>query len=249
MSIIESLSSILIIALAFLAGGIVKGAVGIGLPLVAVPIMAMVLKPTTAIALPIIPILISNLWQTWECGYFLVSLKRFWTLFIALIPTTLIGGQLLVSVDAETSAMLLGSMLIVFCVLQLSPVSLHIPARAERWLSPIIGLASGFVGGMTSFFGPIPVTYLILLKLPKDEFVGTIALFYLIACSMLYIMLAAHEILTLDELLVSALALVPVMAGLLLGRMLRRRISQEIFRRALIVVLFILGLSLLARAF
>jgi uncharacterized membrane protein YfcA len=121
--------------------------------------------------------------------------------------------------------------------------------RAERWLSPLIGLASGFVGGMTSFFGPIPVTYLMLLKLPKDEFVGTIALFYLIACSMLYIMLAAHEILTLDELLVSTLALLPVMIGLLLGRMLRRHISQEMFRRALIVVLFMLGISLLGRAF
>jgi uncharacterized membrane protein YfcA len=248
MSIIASAPAVFIIAIAFLAGGTVKGAVGVGLPLVAVPIMAMVLKPTTAIALPIIPILISNVWQTWDCGYFLVSLKRFWPLFVALIPTTLIGGQLLVSVSAETSAMLLGSMLIIFCVLQLSPLSIHIPERAERWLSPLIGLASGFVGGMTSFFGPIPVTYLMLLRLPKDEFVGTIALFYLIACSMLYIMLAAHEILTLDELLVSALALLPVMVGLLLGRMLRRRISQETFRRALILVLCILGLSLLGRS-
>jgi uncharacterized membrane protein YfcA len=88
-----------------------------------------------------------------------------------------------------------------------------------------------------------------LLRLPKDEFVGTIALFYLIASSMLYIMLAAHEILTLDELLVSTLALLPVMIGLLLGRMLRRHISQEMFRRALIVVLFMLGISLLGRAF
>jgi uncharacterized membrane protein YfcA len=249
MIIIESIPEIVIIVLAFLAGGVVKGAVGVGLPLVAVPMMALVLKPTTAIALPMIPILIANFWQTWECGYFRISLKRFWTLFVALIPTTLIGGQLLVSVDADTSAMLLGLMLMIFCVLQLSPLSLEIPPPAERWLSPLIGLISGFIGGMTSFFGPIPVTYLILLKLPKDEFVGTIALFYLVACSMLYVMLAAHRILTLDELLVSTLALIPVMIGLLLGRMLRRRISQENFRRALIAVLFALGLSLLGRAF
>ena len=48
--------SMVLIALAFFAGGLVKGVIGIGLPLVAVPIMATVLAPTTAIALPAVPI-------------------------------------------------------------------------------------------------------------------------------------------------------------------------------------------------
>ncbi|MCB1803859.1 MAG: sulfite exporter TauE/SafE family protein, partial [Candidatus Competibacteraceae bacterium] len=54
--------------LAFFCAGIVKGTLGVGLPLVALPITATVMPPAQAMALTIGPILVSNLWQVIEAG-------------------------------------------------------------------------------------------------------------------------------------------------------------------------------------
>ena len=243
------LAAIAIIALAFFAGGLVKGVIGIGLPLVAIPIMATILPPTMAIALPIVPVVISNIWQTWESGCGGQVLRRFWSLYLLLIPTTLLGGMLLVSVDADTSALFLGVMLWLFCALQLTSLSLAVTPNAERWLSPLVGATSGFLGGASSFFSPIPVTYMVLLKLSKDEFIGTMALYYLVACSVLYIVLARYQILTEQELLLSLFAVIPLLIGMICGRFLRQRIAQHIFQRLLIIVLAIIGLVLMSRSF
>ena len=69
-------------ALAILFGGLVKGTLGVGLPLFAVPIMSLMIGSTQAIALVAVPVLVSNIWQAWQEGNWKASLKRFWPLMI-----------------------------------------------------------------------------------------------------------------------------------------------------------------------
>ena len=56
------------IALAFLAGGLVKGVLGIGLPRVVVPAIATLTSPPQAIALLLVPALSSNVMQAYQAG-------------------------------------------------------------------------------------------------------------------------------------------------------------------------------------
>jgi len=67
---------------AILGGGLIKGTLGVGLPLFAVPVMSLFISSTQAIALVSVPVLVSNIWQVWQEGSLKTSLKRFWPLML-----------------------------------------------------------------------------------------------------------------------------------------------------------------------
>ena len=78
----DLLMVIAICATAILCGGVIKGTLGVGLPLFAVPVMSLFISSTQAIALVSIPVLVSNIWQVWQEGSLKTSLKRFWPLML-----------------------------------------------------------------------------------------------------------------------------------------------------------------------
>ena len=53
-------SIVIIIILAVLAGGLIKGTIGFGMPMVALPLIAFIIPATTAMILLCAPILITN---------------------------------------------------------------------------------------------------------------------------------------------------------------------------------------------
>ena len=105
MLFIELTPIIFIICLfTLLLAGIVKGALGMGLPLFAVPILVTVFDLPTAIALMIVPILTSNLIQAWEGKNKQISIstfKRFFPLIITLIPFTIFTAQYISKIDGD----------------------------------------------------------------------------------------------------------------------------------------------------
>ncbi len=236
-----------IVAVAFVAAGVIKGLLGVGLPLISVPIASLVLSPAKAIALSLVPIVVSNVWQVWECGDVRWTVRRFWPLAVALMIGTAIGGHLLSRLDGGTGLTILGSLLIAFCGYQLVAPHWIVRPQTERWLAPVIGLTAGVIGGVSSFFGPILISYMLGLRLTKDQFVGSIALLYLVCMISLGTMLRVNHILTAGTLLGSIVVLLPLFAGLFVGRQLRARVPTSTFRRLLVVVLLIIGVVTVVR--
>jgi len=64
-------------SLGLLAGSTVKGVVGIGMPLVAVPILTMLVNLKTAVTLTTVPVAAANLVQSFQSGLFFPMLRRF----------------------------------------------------------------------------------------------------------------------------------------------------------------------------
>ena len=91
---------ILIIILAVLAGGIVKGTIGFGMPMVALPIIAFVITATTAMIILCAPILLTNFLQiNFKQG---VSSYRFLPMFISLIIGLIVGARLILEININT---------------------------------------------------------------------------------------------------------------------------------------------------
>ena len=63
--------------LSFCVGGVVKGAIGVGLPMLAVPMMSLVMPAPQAMALVAVPVMGSNLGQVWTVGQWRQNLRRF----------------------------------------------------------------------------------------------------------------------------------------------------------------------------
>jgi len=89
----------------------------------------------------------------------------------------------------------------------------------------------------------------VALRLPKDVFVAAVALLFFVGSLPLFLGLVAHGILNPHHILLSALSALPVIAGLVIGRRLRTRVSQPLFEKALVVVLIVIGLNLIRKAF
>lgn len=240
---------ILVIAGAFLAAGTVKGVLGIGLPLVAVPLMATVTEPAMAITLMTVPALTSNGWQAVQGGHHGILARRFWPVLAAIVVGTLIGAKVLVEVDPALIARVLGGVVLAFVASRIFPLRVAIPTSAERKAGVGMGLVAGILGGVSNFYAPLLALYLVALRVSKDLFVAAIALFFLCGMATLYLILAIEGVLGRTELSASALTVVPLLVGLAAGRGLRERVSQKTFEWVLLAVLGIIGSSLILRTF
>jgi hypothetical protein len=242
-----------IIAWCFFAlgfGGFIKGALGVGTPLLTVPMMAIVLPPQMAIAIMAIPVVVANLWQFSEADRSKAVVKRFWPAFIGVLIGTWIGVKILSIIDEFTLLIVVGVAVIGFGILQGSRHRFHLSESRVKPVGAIFGLASGVIGGVCSFFGPMLVVYLLSIRdLTKNQFVSSISFLYVSAVIPWAIALYLYGILDQKMLMFSVVATLPVTLGLVIGRRIRGRIGEDSFKILIIGILMVSGTSMLWRAF
>jgi uncharacterized protein len=236
-----------LMALAFFLGALVKGTLGIGLPLVALPLLSLSWPPMQAIALVAVPVLASNLWQAWDSGVSAPGVRRFWPLIAALGLTTLATVPFTLALPEATLRTLLAAAVLLAVVLNALPLRLTVPPQQERWWSAAVGALSGLLGGVSSIIGPVIISYLVSLRLPREVFVGTISIIYLAGAVPLYGSMAALGRFAWREVLLSLLALLPMFVGLALGKRLRGHLNEVVFRRVLLGFLIFLALMLILK--
>lgn len=236
-----------LVVAAVLLGATVKGVFGIGFPFIAVPLMALVGGVPLAIALISVPVVAANLVQIHQAGLRQVP-ARFWVLILFLAPGTWVGTELLLLLEPRVLAIILGLSVIVFTGLQLSRYRLSIPRRAEPWLAPLVGFASGVLGGLTAFFGAPLMIFLLSIELRREEFVGIVGLIYLFCGFFLLGSLAVRGLIDVQTALVGAALCVPMALGMLGGAQIRQRIPPESFFRAVLLLLMLIGIGVVGRA-
>lgn len=238
-----------LVALALFLGGAVKGTVGVGLPLVVVSLLGSFLDPKLAVVLVTIPVVASNVWQSLRSGVVLGAARRFWSLILPFVLFTWVGAQLLASMNTALLLGVLGVLVIGFSGLNLAQPQLRLHTRHEWYAGPGVGVAAGLLNGVSTVNGPPLIMYLVSLGLQKNEFVGSYGLIALAGSVPLLLSYIGVGLMGPAEIGASLLALAPVFLGLLSGEWLRRRIDPDLFRRVLLVVLIVLGLNLVRRAF
>ncbi len=235
------------VAGAFAAGGVVKGLIGVGLPLVIVPLLALVIPSPKAIALMGIPIVLSNIWQAADSGHVVYAFRRFATLLIALALATAVTARLALGLPAATLNLLVAGALLLAVTLMVWHPKLDIDARGERRWGAAVGALSGLMGGVSSLMGPLLISYLVALRLPRETFIGSISVIYLVGILPLMAAMVSLDVLGVPEAILSVLALAPMFAGMALGKRLRRHVSESAFRTLLLGFLVVVALLLLFR--
>jgi uncharacterized membrane protein YfcA len=233
---------------AFVMGGIVKGALGVGLPLVMVPLLSLVMPSPKAISLVVIPVFVSNIWQAYDSRISMQSVRRFAPLIAALVLSMLLTVPMTLAMSTATlNVMVAGSVITAIILMSVRP-RFAIPARYEQASSLAVGALSGVMGGVSSLTGPIIISYLTALRLTREDFVATISVVYLFAAVPLYGSMAAYGRLGAAELLWSLAGLIPLAIGMAAGKLLRGRLNEVWFRHALLIFLSAVAVTLLLKA-
>jgi uncharacterized membrane protein YfcA len=233
----------------FLLAGFVKGVIGLGLPTLAMGLLGIVMPPAQAASLLVIPSLITNFWQLAAGPSLLALIRRLWAMLAGVCIGTWLGVGFLTSANAGRTAVALGAVVLLYGCLGIAAVRFRVPPRAEPWLSPIVGVTTGFLTGATGIFVLPAVPYIQALGLQKEELVQALALSPTVSTLALGFSLAGAGVLGLSLAAASLAALVPALAGMYVGQWLRLRVSEEAFRRAFFIGLVALGGYLAARNF
>src|SRR4051812_17336683 len=78
---------IFLIAAVFALAGFVKGVIGLGLPTVSIGLLAVAMPPAHALAIVIVPAIVTNIWQTFVGPYLRDIMRRLWPM----LAGTLVG--------------------------------------------------------------------------------------------------------------------------------------------------------------
>ena len=235
---------------ATLVAGFVKGAVGFALPMIMISTLGSFLPAETALAALILPTLVSNLWQAFRTGWRPAwqSLRALRIYLGFMLVFILIGAQMVRVLSPSTLLILIGAPVTFFALIQLLGVTFPLRPRGRRLAEPLVASAAGFVGGMSGVWGPPLVAFLTAIDTPKREQMRVQGVVYGLGALALALAHVQSGVLNRSTLPLSALMLVPTLAGMALGLRWHDRLPQAGFRRATLVVLVLAGLNLLRRA-
>ena len=118
------------------------------------------------------------------------------------------------------------------------------PDTHEKIITSIIGFGSGILGGLSTFYGPPMLAYIVAVDLPKEKFVRTVSTMYFIGSFPLYGSLIYYGFASKEDLLFSIFLIVPAFLGQQIGTRIRDKINQKQFRISILITLIILGISL-----
>ena len=241
----EIITFVVILCSVFL-GGIVKGSVGIGMSMFSVPLIAFILPPTKAMMLLCFPVIVTNFIQMdIKRG---ISNSRFFPMFITLFLGILIGGKLILSLNLKTISIIIALTIIIFTSFNFLGLNLNwLKPKYEKIISIFIGFFSGILGGVSTFYAPPIITFLVSLNLAKENFIRTTAAMYFLASIPLYSSLIFHGLGNFYDLLVSVIITAPALLGQYFGTKIRMKLSNIIFRKTILIILIVIGFSLLIK--
>lgn len=223
-------------------GFFIRGFTGFGSILFTLPLLVLWLPVKTVVPLLAILSLSNGAWLTWrahkgidprECGRLLAGG----------IPGVA-AGVLFFHASPDTALRQLLGLLIVGVGLWM--IRTPDPARAA-WPPAAgfgAGVASGVLGGLFGLAGPAPVLYLHHRPLRSDQFRATLLLVLLVIDLLRGATYAALG--SLGGLWLAGIGLFPVsLLGSWCGERLHHRVSEEAFRRALSLLLVLMGVVLM----
>jgi len=113
------------------------------------------------------------------------------------------------------------------------------------WFPPLIGVLAGFTTLVANAAGPLMVIYLLAMGLPKMEFVGTGAVFFMLLNLFKVPFMVNLGLINARSFSLNLMLAPAVLAGALIGRLLLRRINQKLFENLALGLSVAAGLKLL----
>jgi len=227
-----------------------KGLSGMGLPLIATPIVAGLFGPRPAVVIMSIPILVSNslLLVTGWRG-FPPILRDAGPMIATGVVGTIVGVQLLAYLDQRVFALIISGLVLLFLLRGDRLLGEDPNARRVRVAGPLIGLIGGLLQGSTSISSPLVGSYFHARRVSPADFVVVLAALFQINSMVQIATLSITGLYTETLFAFGLLSLVPSLLGLIAGIELRGRVSAATFRRIISVLLVLSIANLLWRTF
>ncbi len=239
----------IIIFLALAAGSLVKGISGLGLPLVAIPVMAGFLGAERAVVLMVVPGLLINFGLLWTYRAHATHLPDLPVFAAVAVVGVVLGAWILSAVPERWiiifMALWLGAYLLKTLVFK---ADIRLPESAHRHMAALVVLLAGLIQGSTGASGPVLATYVHALRLPQPAFVFTVSVFFQIFMVTQAVTFTWLGMFTVERLYDGLVACIPVAIFLPLAVYISRFINARWFNVIVIALLVVIEIRLLFKA-
>jgi len=227
-----------------LVGGVLKGVLGIGAPLLAVPVLALFFSVPFAVCMFVMPNLVSNAHQLYQYRSSIPKGPIAWLFAAGGGLGALIGSFALDWLPTDFLKLTVAGIVTAYIVARLLKPALTIPPQRAIVLAGPVGTFAGFLQGAAGISAPISVTFLSALHLNRHPFIATIAIFFFALALVQLPTLALIGLLDGPTLLLSGAAIIPLLAGMRLGDAIIQRAKPIWFERAIMSVLVLMAIIL-----
>jgi len=233
-------------ALVVFIAAFIQGTAGFGFAFFSVPLLALVLDMRTAV--PTLGMLAQML------NLVILIQHRFvadWkgsilplTLFA--LPTIPVGVWLLTWLDIRILQGVLGAMLVAYALYQrLIKPRPRIVSRA--WMI-VAGLVAGCLGGALNSQGPPILVYTSLQPWNKDMVKGTLIAYFFVTGIVVLAIQGAQGLITAQTREMALTCLPFLLAGVVAGRLLYKRLGEGGYRQLFMALIFALGVMMLVKS-
>lgn len=237
----------LLLASAIVAGAAaVKGTIGFGFPLIAIPLLSTILGPRVAVPVVAIPTLLSNVFLV-SRGGFSRATAPVATVLVGIVLGTPVGAMLITALDPRSLSVLIGAAALVYALAAAFRLTVLVPPAVGMPAAPVVGLLAGLMGGLTGITSPLLASYLHLLRIEKREFVFWITVMFFVGNVVQVGSYARLGLYTAPVLSTSLFACLPMAVGTVAGIAMQDRLHPDAFSRVVLAVVFLASLNLLAR--
>jgi len=241
-------SLLLLIAAAFLLAGFIKGVLGLGLPTVSMGLLAVTMPPAQALAIVIVPAIVTNIWQTFVGPYLRDIVRRLWPLMAGTVIGIWLNAGLLTGPYAPYGTVILGLLLVIYAIVGLSRFSFKVARRDEKWIGGIVGVVTGLISATTGVQVIPSMPFMQAIGMERDELVQALGVVFTTATVALAFNLTTAGLMTAATALPGAVAMAASFAGMFIGQAVRTRMQPDVFRRWFLIAMILLGLYLAGSA-
>lgn len=241
------------IAIFFLAA-LVHGSIGFGFPMIATPLLALVMDIQSAIIITLIPTLLMNIVSVaseanFNFKAFSAAFKRHFLLATYAMIGTVCGTLILINNTSEYFKVLLAFAILIYLLSDQIKIKLPLLANHPRSTKLVFGLSAGLLGGLTNVMAPILIIYSLALNKSKQEIIQASNICFLFGKITQIILFSYSAKFTLDELSISSLMFIVSAFAIALGMKIKKKIVLEVYIKLLKLLLFSLAMLMLFQFF
>ncbi len=240
--------SILLLCIPVMAvAGFIHGALGLGFPLVATPVIAVFIDVKAAIILTLLPTVTVNIASVLSAKNIGATVSKYQPLMLATLVGGVAGSILLAVTDPSPYRLLLALLIVSFLLTSHFNFSLNIQPTTAMMI--LFGVFAGCAGGITNVTVAVLIIYFLSVKVERSEMIPAMNLCFLVSKSSQMVVFLVLGVINLMTLLYTAPLALVSFVGLKVGQSYANRIPADRYRNILKVILLVLAAVLVIQFF
>lgn len=220
------------IAAVILFGGFVQGALGLGFPMVATPLIAFATDIHTAVIVVLLPCIACIVVTMWKAPALREAFAMFWMMPLAAFVGAAVGTRLFVLHPAFPYPLLLAAVIVVYLNLdRFGRSDWPVIARHRRTSGVFFGIAAGLSEGTANVAAPPLIVYYLALGLSPAILVQALNICFITGKTTQFVTLATVGGVSATQWVVTMPLMAASAAGALYGSKVRSRIDALTYRR------------------